>query len=145
MMWDNVPYQYILVDDKPVPEPNLDAWVKWFADAHRRVVKRTYLARDGALVPPNEDILNPPRSSYACVSTVFLATDHNYAWGRGATPVLYETMIFLKKDRFLDPQWRYATREQAIHLHDRIVEQAQQWLREGSTLADKPSEDWVEV
>jgi hypothetical protein len=64
-------FKYVLRKNKPVLEPDLLAWAKWFDGANRRVGR--------TMVGKSE------------VSTVFLGLDHSF--GRGA-PVLWETMVF---------------------------------------------------
>jgi len=49
------------------------------------------------------------------VSTVFLVLDHN--WGDGP-PLVFETMVFGGEG---EPQWRYATWDEAIAGHERVV------------------------
>lgn len=53
------------------------------------------------------------------ISTVFLGLDHNF-FGNGP-PILYETMIFAASDDATDEMWRYATREQALAHHQKLV------------------------
>lgn len=64
--------QYILVDQKPVEEPDLMAWGNWMQDAERKVA---FNEIDGVRV-----------------STVFLGLDHRF--DNGGDPILFETMIF---------------------------------------------------
>ncbi len=66
-------HQYILDNEfRPVPEPDLLKWARWFEDAKRQVTLHK---------------LGPVR-----VSTVFLGLDHSFR--SGSPPVLWETMIF---------------------------------------------------
>jgi hypothetical protein len=103
--------RYILnADGKPVPEPDLMKWARWFETANRRV-NRTDPAKD-------LDELGP-----ACVSTVFLGIDHNLD-GQGP-PVLWETKVFggplnQEADRCS------GSREQAEAMHARMVERVRQ-------------------
>lgn len=143
--------RYILVDGKPTPCTDLERWARWMEDFQRRVVARTYLSRDGADVLPYKDILRLPRQAYAVISTVFLGTDHGWAWQTPDTaPILYETMVAVrdKNERgglnFLPPCWRYTSTEDAKAMHERVVTQARTWLREGSPLTDKDSDEWPE-
>ena len=64
---------YILDGKKPVKEPDLLRWSKWF-----EVIKNRVVAQDKI-----QDIH---------VSTVFLGLDHN--WLKSDDPILFETMIF---------------------------------------------------
>ena len=64
---------YILVDRRPVPIHDIQAWAEWFETADR-VVAQTPLP-DGGMV-----------------STVFLGLDHNY--GDLGPPILFESMVF---------------------------------------------------
>lgn len=61
-------HKYILVDRKPVPEPDTIKWAQWFENFDNR---RLY------------------------VSTVFLGLDHN--WEGEGRPILFETMVFRNK------------------------------------------------
>lgn len=63
--------KYILVNGKPVEEPDVLKWAKWFESADR-VVEKT-------LVGDVE------------ISTVFMALDHGFGVN---PPLLYETMVF---------------------------------------------------
>lgn len=70
--------QYILDDNNnSVLEPDIRKWGTFFEQTERRIVEQTELAYKNEMVQ---------------VSTVFLATDHNFS-GEGE-PVLYETMVF---------------------------------------------------
>lgn len=66
---------YILVDGRPVAEPDILKWAQWFESADRHLAKDTFGEGDARVT----------------VSTVFLGTDHNYG---GGPPVLWETMTF---------------------------------------------------
>lgn len=90
---------YILRDGEPVLEPSYQLYALWFEenkDARQIAVDEVAGAR---------------------VSTCFLGLDHR--WGEGA-PVLFETLVF---DGPLDgEQERYATREEAMEGHKKMVE-----------------------
>lgn len=89
---------YILVDKKPVEEPDFMKWAKWFETADRHVNK-TELP-DGVKV-----------------STVFLGMDHGFM---SNTPILFETMIFGgEHDEY---QERYSTWEEAEAGHERAIQ-----------------------
>lgn len=83
---------------EPVPEPDLMAWARWFEQFDNRRVDRTEIG----------DVH---------VSTVFLATDHN--WLESGPPILWETMIF--GGDYDGHEWRWTTRAAAQAGHDRIV------------------------
>ena len=99
---------FILKDGVPVDEPDVLKWAAWFEKADRRVAFTPLLGYE--------------------VSTVFLGLNHS--WGDGP-PLLFETMVFKSEvdsdgrrdtaDEFdMD---RYATLEEAMQGHDRIVAQ----------------------
>lgn len=73
--------KYILVDKKPVLEPDFLKWGKWFEEASEngeRIVKQETL----------------PNGKF--VSTVFLGLDHNFGEGE---PLLFETMVFAPEEK----------------------------------------------
>lgn len=83
---------------KPVPEPDLITWARWFESADRTV---------------GSDQIGESR-----VSTVFLGLDHNFGEG---PPVLWETMVF--GGELEGEQNRCAgSREQAEAMHAKMVE-----------------------
>lgn len=87
--------RYILVDGKPVPEPDLLKWARSFE-------RRWQLKSEVGEVQ---------------VSTVFLGLDHSFS---GGTPILFETMIFGGDvDEY---QVRYATMEEAVEGHKVAVD-----------------------
>ena len=91
--------KYILRDGNVVPEHDLLAWAKWMEDS--RVERQ--IAKDSI--------------GAALVSTVFLGLDHSFG---GATPILWETMVFGgAHDQY---QERYATRDEALAGHQKAVE-----------------------
>ncbi len=95
--------EYYILDenDKPVLEKDLIAWAKWFEENIKR--KRVVLTE-----------LNGPEDIK--VSTVFVGLNHNF--GRGE-PLLYKTIVFGGElDNEMD---RYATKEQALKGHKRMV------------------------
>ena len=92
--------KYILVDQHPVPEPDVIAWGRWFENAKdQRIVCRTTVGD-------------------ANVSTVFLAIDHRF-FGDGP-PILWETIIF--GGRYDEWQARHTSREDAERHHRKVVE-----------------------
>lgn len=95
--------KYVLnADGSTRVEPDLLKWAKWFEHAERQI------ARD--ILPG--DVL---------VSTVFLGIDHSFF---GNIPLLFETMVFGGKyDQF---QERYATREEALAGHAKVLEVAKE-------------------
>jgi hypothetical protein len=87
-MMDN----YILVDGKPVIEPDIQKWGQWLKTADR--------------------ILKQDTIGNVQISTVFLGMNYNFGYG---PPVLWETMIFGGvHDRY---QGRYTSREGALEGH----------------------------
>ena len=83
-------------------EPILDilAWSKLFEDRNYQNVRK--------------DILSNGR----LISTVWLGLNHNYGDG---PPLIFETMVFLKKTKNeLDCQ-RYSTEKEAIKGHEAMV------------------------
>lgn len=91
---------YILVDGKPVAEPDMQKWSQWMKTAERAVGKT--------------------KVGEAHVSTVFLGLDHSF--GNGSEPVLWETMIFGgEHDQY---QERYTSLDEAKAGHERAVEMA---------------------
>lgn len=85
----------------PVPEPDLDKWVEFFANREARRVAATELPGD------------------VLVSTIFLGLDHG--WGEGP-PVLWETLVFGGDlDGTMD---RYTSKEAALAGHECMVEAA---------------------
>ena len=88
--------KYILINGKPVPEPDLMKWGTWMQTGDRIVQQDDV---DGVKV-----------------STVFLGLDHNFGDGE---PVLYETMVFGGKHDGFDE--RYSTLEEAEKGHKEAV------------------------
>ena len=87
---------YILIDGKPVAEPDIIKWAMWRETA--------------------DTIVKQDRIGGVFVSTVFLGLDH--AFGKGP-PMLYETMVFGgPHDKY---QERYCTRDEALAGHARAV------------------------
>ena len=96
---------YILNDQgKPVLEPNILRWARWYESADRRVAW--------------SDI-----SQGVHVSTVFLGIDHNFG---GGPPLLYETMVF--GGPMDQHQERYTTREEAVAGHEEVVRRVKEIL-----------------
>lgn len=91
--------RYILVDKKPVPEPDLMKWAQWYGTAKRHVAQET---------------IGDSR-----VSTVFLGLDHSF--GDGGLPILWETMVF---GGLLDQEMDRCAGswEQAEAMHQAMVE-----------------------
>lgn len=109
---ENMSDKYILIDKKPVPEPDFRKWRRWFENADRRVART--------------DVGNKT------VSTVFLGLDHNF-YGKGE-PILFETMIFgpPKMNKILkmkvrpdEGAWRHSTWEEAEKGHWEVVRKLQ--------------------
>lgn len=100
--------KYILGEDgRPVFEPDVLTWARWFETADRSVAQST---------------VGPAR-----VSTVFLGLDHRFH-GAG-DPVLFETMVFDAPDG--EPRMRrYTCREEAMAGHLEVIAEVQQMLKE---------------
>ena len=103
---------YILDEsgEKPVRCDDIEEWARWFERNFKlRQVEATLL--DGGNI---------------LVSTVFLGVDHGLS---GHHPVLWETMVFWIMDRALSGSLDYnrcsGTREQALALHDNMVERVE--------------------
>ena len=90
--------QYVLdANGKPVPEPDVLKWAKWFETAERHVA--------------NDKVFG------VHISTVFLGVDYSSPFG--GPPVLWETMIFGgPHDQY---QERYISRKDAIAGHAKAV------------------------
>jgi hypothetical protein len=89
--------KYILQGTKPILEPDLLTWARWFQTADRHVVE-TWLMPE------------------VRVSTVFLGLDHQLGTG---PPLLFETMCFQKGAGV--QEWRYSTWEEAEDGHKAVV------------------------
>lgn len=89
---------YILKDGKPVMEPDIMKWAKWF-ETRDRIVEQTKIGS-------------------VKISTVFLGLDHNYS--DSGPPVLWETMVFGGK---LDSVMNRCSgsKEQAETMHQEMV------------------------
>ncbi len=106
----------------PVIEDDIFKWGAWWSTNHERcVVGQTKLL------------------SGATVSTVFLATDHN--WKSYGDPLLYETMVFDADHSVWDGYMqRYSTLEQAVIGHMGVIrdmEPEHVWIGTWSQIADK--------
>lgn len=97
-------HKFILKYRKPVPEPDLYKWGKWFENTYR-YVRKTYI----------DDIF---------ISTVFLGLDHSFS--SQEYPILFETMIFRNGESF-DYQTRCQTWRQALKMHWQAVK----WVKKG--------------
>lgn len=99
--------KYILTKDGKVRKSNdLIKWATWFETSGKK------------------RILEQTTTQGVSVSTVFLAMDHSFNWGRQpSVPILWETMIFGSDLKFFkNYQVRYATREEALEGHKHAVE-----------------------
>lgn len=95
--------KYVLNEKgKPIAEPDLMKWAKWFESANRTVARETI--------------------GDSKVSTVFLGLDHNF--NQDGPPVLWETMVFGGP---LDQEMDRCSgnREQAEAMHRRMVSKLQ--------------------
>lgn len=111
-------FHYIRTDDGTVvPEPNLNAWVRWVSTHDIRV----------AYTQITEDIE---------VSTIFLSIDlANFNLDKDATPQLFETMVL--GGPFDQEQRRYATQAEALQGHNALVRRVQEALDLPSSKEDK--------
>lgn len=80
---------------------DIHIWAQWCHEAQNRIVKQ-------------EDV-----GEY-WVSTVFLGIDHNFGNDGEGIPILFETMM-TRRGEWCDYQDRYATWDEAVEGHDRIV------------------------
>lgn len=95
--------RYVLNEQgDPVLEPDLLKWADFIEAGEKRRIELTQV---GDLE----------------VSTVFLGIDHNF--GGVGPPILWETMIFARegKGRLDQMQWRYRSKEAALHGHKQAV------------------------
>jgi hypothetical protein len=101
--------KYILdASGKPVPEPDLLAWGKWFQDnGQQRIVKKDKIGD-------------------STVSTVFLGLDHNFA--PDGPPLIWETMVF-EGPMAHEMDRCSGNREQAEAMHARMVGRVKQQQR----------------
>jgi len=88
---------YILINKKPVLEPDILKWGRWHQNVDNRRVNNSTIGD-------------------ANVSTVFLGLDHGT---RNGEVLLFETMIFGGEHD--QEQWRYATWEEAQEGHKEAV------------------------
>jgi hypothetical protein len=88
--------RYVLVDGKPVYEPDFMKWALWMEDFNH-IAMNTF--------------------GEVQVSTVFLGTDHSYPQGNPTNPILFETMVF--GGPLDQEQERYSTMEEALAGHER--------------------------
>lgn len=107
---------YLLDDDgEPVPTTDVMRWAVWFEQsADQRVLKQDYVEGERHTV----EIFGRAHHGGVGVSTVFLGLDHNHR--ATGPPILWESMVF---GTSLDgTQRRYASREEALAGHARLVE-----------------------
>jgi hypothetical protein len=95
---------------EPVLVEDLLLWAACFEEDDKRIVKQEYVTELG------EQLVSP--FTHPRVSTVFLGLDHNFM-GKGP-PILFETMVF--GGPFNHTLWRYATWDEAVTGHERLVE-----------------------
>jgi len=97
--------KYILQGITPVQCDDVLEWARWFETADTVVAQSWWP-------------LNDYSDKRICVSTVFLALDHN--WTGSGPPKLFETMVFGGK---LDGyQVRSCTWAEAVETHKRVLE-----------------------
>lgn len=92
--------KYVLINKKPVQEPDVMKWGKFMSSSDRIVLQESL-------------------GEYL-ISTVFLGLDHGFLTSE---PLLFETMIFQDK-KVLDYQTRCSTYEQAEGQHKEAIK----WL-----------------
>ncbi len=97
---------YILVDGKPVLEPDPRKFDDWYQDIANRRVGKTKVGN-------------------RTVSTVFLAIDHNFGTSLEPEPVLWETMVFPDDSSEDEACYRYTSVESARAGHEAIVKELQ--------------------
>ena len=91
------PNTYIIKNEQPDPEPDIEKWGQWFSTDDR--------------------IIQQNNVNGIFISTIFLGLDHNFLGG--TKPILWETMIFnLHID---EPQWRYDSLEKALKGHQQAL------------------------
>lgn len=91
--------RYILVNKKPVREPNLLKWADWMAKENKRI---GYDKIDEILI-----------------CTIFLGIDHRFGTG---SPLLFETIVSHGEEYSeLDELVRYETWDDAVQGHERWV------------------------
>lgn len=106
--------KYILDEEGNVkPEYDLLEWGRWFENAgSKRFLKQETIG------------------DY-WVSTVFLGLDYSFDYSDNHVPILWETMV--KKDgKWLDYCNRYATKEEALAGHEKVV----QMLKDGENIEE---------
>lgn len=97
--------RYILVDGKPVQEPDLYKWASWIGNSKDRFIKSTIIGDTK-------------------ISTVFLGLDHRYI-GEGM-PILFESMCFGGE---LDQEMeRYTSLEDAKRGHSLMCQKVRSHL-----------------
>lgn len=110
--------RYILIDRKPVVEPDLLTWAHWFEDFDNRKVASDVL----------EDRTH--------ISTCFIGLNHQYGGGK---PLLFETCVF--GPTHSEVVERYATWEGAEGGHKRIVEKIIKEKKEVNKLSNQVSNE----
>ncbi len=98
------PFFFILQNGKPVPEPDMDVWHRYFEKEDRLLWRNSF-----------GDVR---------VSTVFLGMDHCHGSG---PPILFETMIF--GGPLDQEQWRYCSMAEANEGHCKAIEMVQDSLQ----------------
>jgi hypothetical protein len=95
---------YILDNNKNIVKcADFLEWAKWMQSNNRTIAKTEI----GELF----------------VSTVFLGIDHSFA---SSTPILFETMVFKGKHSVDDICERYATYDEALEGHNKIVKKLEE-------------------
>lgn len=111
-MKSNITGKYILdKKGRPVPEPDVEKWGRWFETAKRHIGADTL------------------RGYY--VSTIFLGLDYNFS--QKGKPILWETMVFYKhtkRSSRYNIDRRFSSRLTAKRYHNSIV----RWLKDHRSL-----------
>lgn len=119
--------RYILKDKKPVYEPDIMKWGKWFEKEDRHVDKIHLVDVSYLLMPVKARFKSKAKqcrvkkSIRIFVSTVFLGIDHSYS--DNGEPILFETMTF--GGNFAYYQERCCTWEEAELMHEKAVNMVQ--------------------
>ena len=92
---------YILVNRRPVFEPDTSKWAKWFGKGSNRRVARDIVGKK-------------------TISTVFLGMDYNFTGKK--KPLLFETMVFGQDEEYME---RYSTWQEAKEGHKKILKKYQ--------------------
>jgi hypothetical protein len=110
--WETSRHYVLDADGLPRPEPDLVAWNCWMDRTGREMA-----ATDAAV---GRRLARTSIGDGVHVSTVFVGLADVMILVFGGPPVLFETMI--RGGPHDCRQWRYSTRDQALHGHTVVVE-----------------------